>query len=55
MSFVISQHCGPCLTGGGPIYYREPVTGEDGKEDFAMVNQSKELPPMSDFRLNQAL
>ena len=52
MSFVISQYRTINVEGGGPVFFREPIEGENGKEDFAFVNQSKELPSMEDFRIN---
>ncbi len=55
MSFVISRYRSLNVEGGGPIFFREPVEGEDGKEDFALVNQAKELPSMDDFRLKNML
>ena len=55
MSFVISQYRTINVEGGGPVFFREPIEGENGKEDFAFVNQSKELPSMEDFRLKNML
>ena len=55
MSFVVSQYRAINVEGGGPVFYREPIEGEDGKEDFAFVNQAKELPSMDEFRLKNML
>lgn len=55
MSFIRTRYVRQSVEFGVPVYFREPVEGKDGREDYAFVNQSKELPSMSSFRLKNQL